>query len=58
MSLRKKLQNEIEQLNNYWGNHKIIRNTDIFHEYEIYDYESKNNTYFYYSKFRSYKDNI
>lgn len=54
MSLKKKLTKEIEELNIY----VIIRNTDIFHLYEIYDYESKNKIYFYYSKFKSYKDNI
>lgn len=57
MSLRKKLNNEIEEWN--FGCYNIdIENTEEYHYYKIIDINTKEKIYFYYDKTINYKRNI
>lgn len=58
MSLLKKLNKELEKFNNYWNYDLIVRNTEYFHFYEIYDFNNKQVFHYFYNGLLSFKENI
>ena len=58
MSIKKKLEQEIDEFNNYSYCNIVIRTTNILHFYEIFDYHTGEYCNFYYNKYLSYKENI